>query len=118
MALTIRDAKADAQRKLREVLTALDKGKSPEPADISRCTEIEAPIPYRQNKHVLFGQQEGLCNGCWADFPLRLFEVDHCVPRSRGGTDHLENLQLLSSSCNRIKATESAAVPGGKVGGD
>ena len=71
--------------------------------DIPRRTDIETPIPYRQNKHVLFGQQEGLCNGCRGDFPFKLFEVDHRVPRSRGGTDHLENLQLLCSSCNRIK---------------
>ena len=27
--------------------------------DIPRRTDIDAPIPYRQNKHVLFGQQEG-----------------------------------------------------------
>ena len=71
--------------------------------DIPRRTDIEAPIPYRQNKHVLFGQQEGLCNGCRGDFPFKLYEVDHVVPQSRGGTDHLENLQLLCSSCNRIK---------------
>ena len=71
--------------------------------DIPRRTDIDAPIPYRQNKHVLFGQQEGLCNGCKGDFPFKLFEVDHRVPRSRGGTDHLDNLQLLCSSCNRIK---------------
>ena len=71
--------------------------------DIPRRTDIEAPIPYRQNKHVLFGKQEGLCAGCKGDFPFKLFEVDHRVPRSRGGTDHLDNLQLLCSSCNRIK---------------
>ena len=71
--------------------------------DIPRRTDIEVPIPYRQNKHILFGLQEGLCNGCKGDFPFKLFEVDHRVPRSRGGTDHLENLQLLCSSCNRIK---------------
>ncbi len=71
--------------------------------DIPRRTDIDAPIPYRQNKHVLFGQQEGLCAGCRGDFPFKLFEVDHKVPQSRGGTDHLENLQLLCSSCNRIK---------------
>ena len=71
--------------------------------DIPRRTDIDAPIPYRQNKHVLFGQQEGLCAGCQGDFPFKLYEVDHVVPRSRGGTDHLANLQLLCSSCNRIK---------------
>ena len=71
--------------------------------DILRRTDIEAPIPYRQNKHVLFGQQEGLCNGCRTEFPFRIFEVDHIIPQSRGGTDHLESLQLLCPSCNRIK---------------
>ena len=71
--------------------------------DIPRRTDIEAPIPYRQNKHILFGQQEGLCNGCRTEFPFRIFEVDHFIPQSRGGTDHLENLQLLCPSCNRIK---------------
>ena len=48
--------------------------------DIPHRTDIEAPIPYRQNKHVLFGQQEGLCNGCRGDFPFKLFEVDHRCP--------------------------------------
>ncbi len=71
--------------------------------DIPRRTDVDAPIPYRKNKHVLFGRQEGICNGCRTEFPFRIFEVDHVIPRSRGGTDHLDNLQLLCSSCNRIK---------------
>ena len=71
--------------------------------DIPKRTDVDTPLPYRQNKHVLFGQQEGVCNGCKTEFPFRIFEVDHRIPRSRGGTDHLDNLQLLCSSCNRIK---------------
>ena len=71
--------------------------------DIPHRTDIDAPIHYRQNKHVLFGQQEGVCNGCKMDFPFKIFDVDHVVPKSRGGTDHFENLQLLCSACNRIK---------------
>ena len=71
--------------------------------DIPRRTDIDAPIPYRQNKHVLFGQQEGLCNGCGVMFPFRNFTVDHMVPQSRGGTDHLDNLQLLCGACNSLK---------------
>lgn len=72
-------------------------------SDIPKRTDIDAPIHYRQNKHVLFGQQEGVCNGCKMDFPFKIFDVDHVVPKSRGGTDHIDNLQLLCSSCNRIK---------------
>lgn len=71
--------------------------------DIPQRTDIDAPIHYRQNKHVLFGRQEGVCNGCKMDFPFKIFDVDHMVPKSRGGTDHIDNLQLLCSSCNRIK---------------
>ena len=71
--------------------------------DIPQRTDIDAPIHYRKNKHVLFGQQEGHCGGCRMDFPFKVFEVDHMIPRSRGGADHIENLQLLCSHCNRIK---------------
>ena len=71
--------------------------------DIPRRTDIDTPVPYRQNKHVLFGRQEGRCNGCRAEFPFRALEVDHIIPVSRGGTDHIDNLQLLCGHCNRVK---------------
>ena len=53
--------------------------------DIPRRTDIEAPIPYRQNKHVLFGQQEGRSIGCKSAFEFRHLEVDHIIPRDSGG---------------------------------
>ena len=71
--------------------------------DIPVRTDIDAPVPYRQNKHVLFGQQEGRCNGCRTDFPFRVFEVDHVIPQRSGGQDNIENLQLLCAHCNRVK---------------
>ena len=37
------------------------------------------------------------------DFPFKIFEVDHVVPQSRGGGNHIDNLQLLCGHCNRIK---------------
>ena len=71
--------------------------------DVPQRTDIDAPKNYRQNGHVLYGQQEGHCNGCRSHFEYRHLEVDHVVPRSRGGTDHLDNLQLLCGHCNRVK---------------
>ena len=77
--------------------------------DIPRRTDIEAPINYRRQKHVLFGQQEGLCGGCKEMFPFRNFTIDHVVPQSKGGTDHLDNLQLLCGACNSLKGDRDQA---------
>ena len=52
---------------------------------------------------MLFGQQEGRCNGCRSAFEFRHLEVDHIIPQSRGGGDYIENLQLLCAHCNRVK---------------
>ena len=77
--------------------------------DIPRRTDIEAPIPYRKQKHVLFGRQEGMCAGCKILFPFPNLTIDHVVPRAKGGTDHLENLQLLCAACNSIKGDRDMA---------
>ena len=39
--------------------------------DIPRRTDIEAPIPYRKQKHVLFGRQEGSAGGARRSFCSR-----------------------------------------------
>jgi len=75
--------------------------------DIPRRTDIEKPPPYRTQKHTLFGMQEGICAGCQVLFPFRNFTVDHVIPRSRGGTDHLDNLQLLCGACNSAKGDQT-----------
>ena len=71
--------------------------------DIPRRTDILVPIPYRKQKHTLFGLQEGKCAGCKILFQIQNLTIDHVIPRSKGGSDHLENLQLLCASCNSIK---------------
>ena len=77
--------------------------------DIPQRTDIATPINYRKRRHELFGQQEGRCGGCRHEFPFRNFTVDHVVPRSRGGTDHLDNLQLLCGACNSVKGDRTQA---------
>ena len=77
--------------------------------DIPRRTDLGKLSNYRTHKHTLFGQQEGLCEGCCHPFPFRNFTIDHIVAQSRGGTDHLDNLQLLCNACNSMKGTHSQA---------
>lgn len=71
--------------------------------DIPQRTDIDAPKNYRQNRHVLYGEQEGRCNGCQVHFEFRHLTVDHIVPQARGGTHHRENLQLLCGHYNSVK---------------
>ncbi len=97
----------DYRLKQQEPGIALWASKVVARTDIPQRTDIDAPRNYRQNKHVLFGQQEGRCAGCRMDFPFKIFEVDHVIPRSKGGTNHLDNLQLLCPHCNRIKGDRS-----------
>lgn len=52
---------------------------------------------------MLFGQEEGRCNGCVSAFEFRHLEVDHIIPQAPGGGGHLENLQLLCGHCNSVK---------------
>ena len=54
--------------------------------DIPRRADVEAPAPCRQNKYVLFGQQERHCNGCRSVFLLRVLEVDHIIPAEAART--------------------------------
>ena len=77
--------------------------------DIPRRTD-QGPLPsYRTHKHRLFGKQEGMCGGCGTLFPFRNFTIDHIVPQSKGGSDHLDNLQLLCGACNSTKGAGTQA---------
>ena len=62
---------------------------------------------YRTYKHTLFGLQEGKCHGCEVLFPFRNMTIDHIRPRSRGGSDAPDNLQLLCAACNSTKSNRT-----------
>ena len=79
--------------------------------NIPRRTDIDAPVPYRQIKHVLFGQQESRCNAYRRGFPFHVPEVDHIVPRGGGGQSNIEHLQLLCAHCNRVKGDRPHKYP-------
>lgn len=73
--------------------------------DIPQRTDL-GPIPKynsTENKRELFGKQEGKCNSCDDYFKIQHLEVDHIIAKSKGGTDHIDNLQLLCGHCNRVK---------------
>jgi len=93
--LVVERIKAD-QGLFQEIITRTDIPKRTDLGDIPR---YNAP----QNKTQLYGEQEGYCNGCSEHFQMRHLELDHIIAETSGGTDHIENLQLLCSHCNRVK---------------
>ena len=74
-------------------------------SDIPQRTDIEPLRRYNhpENKKWLYGEQSGNCNGCGEHFKPQNLEIDHIIAKASGGTDHLDNLQLLCGNCNRIK---------------
>lgn len=91
------------QSRMRDELGLFYKGAHR--TDIPQRTDLGKVIPYNdaRNKRRLYGDQGGCCTGCGEHFRAENLEVDHIVPRAKGGTDHLENLQLLCGHCNRVK---------------
>jgi site-specific DNA-methyltransferase (adenine-specific) len=70
------------------------------PPSRSDLKEVQPSEPIKQR---LYKEQNKLCNACGNEFEIRNLEIDHIIPRSKGGGDYYENYQLLCGSCNRIK---------------
>ena len=70
-------------------------------------TDPDQPVRSRNIRAIRWAElgdgERRPCPGCNRDKYDDDFDIDHIVPRSKGGPDADENLQLLCSSCNRIK---------------
>lgn len=67
----------------------------------------------------IYDRTDGRCHLCWKKLSFRNYaqsggrgawEVEHSLPRSLGGTDHLNNLFPACIGCNRSKATRSSRI--------
>lgn len=65
----------------------------------------QSPIPESLRYRIL-AESKGRCALCGATSKDRLLDVDHIIPRSKGGTNEYENLQVLCSKCNRSKGNK------------
>lgn len=76
--------------------------------DIPQRTDQGKLPDYRTHKHELYGRQEGRCI-CGVHFPFRNFTIDHIIPQTKKGSDHIDNLMLLCAACNSLKNNRDIA---------
>jgi diadenosine tetraphosphate (Ap4A) HIT family hydrolase len=65
------------------------------------------PVPDSVRYEVLKAA-DGRCALCGITKKDRPLQVDHIKPRSKGGTNAIENLQALCDECNRAKSNRDA----------
>jgi site-specific DNA-methyltransferase (adenine-specific) len=71
--------------------------------NVPQRTDIQIVEPIKPVKERLYKEQNGVCKGCKVQFEIRNMEIDHIVPKSKGGGSYYENYQLLCGACNRKK---------------
>lgn len=75
----------------------------------------ENPIP-DLTRYKVFQEAKGRCALCGATKNERPLDIDHIIPRSKGGKTEYVNLQVLCSKCNRSKrdtdSTDFRNIPG------
>ena len=60
-----------------------------------------------QDKRQLFHDQQGKCVYCGNEYQYDELEIEHMIPKARGGPDHIRNCQLACGSCNLAKGTKT-----------
>jgi HNH endonuclease len=63
-------------------------------------------------RDVVFNRANGCCEYCMAQqaFSMDTFAVEHIWPRSKGGSNQLENLALSCQGCNNCKYNRTEGI--------
>ena len=79
----------------------------PQRTEKSSCNEPPTQLTRSDVRRLygreIYGIQEGYCPGCKEHEKFKNMDVDHKIPRKKGGTNDRENLQLLCRKCNTSK---------------
>ena len=72
-------------------------------------TDRDNPKQYktRENLIILYGRQARYCFLCYKKKEMEDMSIDHIIPQSKNGTNHLDNLQMLCHKCNSAKGSKT-----------
>lgn len=85
------------------------KGSNKRAKYCKKCNTTSSKIRAEALDHGVknvFQTANNLCVKCFSE--LDNFDVDHILPKSKGGTDRVENLQIMCRSCNRKKSDKES----------
>lgn len=57
----------------------------------------------KEKRKAIYQKTDGICYLCGGDITFGSFEIEHRMPKSKGGTDSLDNLFPCCHCCNTIK---------------
>ena len=67
-----------------------------------RQTRIDGWVPSAQQKVELYSKADGQCRYCHSALGADA-QVDHAIPVARGGSNEMDNLDLICPRCNQEK---------------
>jgi 5-methylcytosine-specific restriction endonuclease McrA len=89
----------------RQIQEAFDRYDFPRQVTVVASKRKRAPMSRTKIIQVML-KSEGRCVNCGSKNEL---QVDHIIPHSRGGSDKVENLQMLCKPCNLDKRDKTMA---------
>lgn len=86
--------------------------KSPFNGDVAYWAKRMGENPLLSNREgFLLKRDKGVCNVCGTQFKTGdLWEIDHIIPKSLGGKDIYDNLQLLHKHCHDMKTASDGSL--------
>lgn len=57
----------------------------------------------KEERKIIYQKNDEICYLCGGNITLSSFEIEHRIPKSKGGTDDLNNLFPCCHCCNTIK---------------
>lgn len=96
------------------IRSEIKKAKKPKvKSEVLEWKEAKAAVPFLpkqdRKKHNLWAKQKGLCAYCDRTFKDYFdCSLDHIKPKSKGGSNKVENLALVCHPCNNLKANYSS----------
>lgn len=74
------------------------------PVNKSKQKSIEVKIDNKKRK--IYQRSGGVCYLCGSPVQFNRMSIDHVIPRSRGGSNKIENLRATHAECNRKKSNK------------